>query len=134
MKKSKNERIGALNMTKNISLKITIGATLTAGLLMTAPAFAQGDVKKGAEVYEGTCIACHGGNGKGEIEGVPDFTSPKGPLAMKADEVLLDHITNGFESPDSVLGMPELGGNEDLTEQDVIDVLAYLRASFLPKK
>ncbi len=121
-------------MTKNLSQKITIGATLVASLLMAAPAVAAGDAKKGAEVYEGTCIACHGGSGKGEIEGVPDFTSAKGPLAMKADDVLLDHITNGYESPNSMLAMPELGGNEDLTEQDIIDVLAYLRATFAPKK
>ncbi|VAV94129.1 hypothetical protein MNBD_ALPHA02-721 [hydrothermal vent metagenome] len=121
-------------MTKNLSQKTTLGVALMAGLLMTAPAFGQGDAKKGAEVYEGTCIACHGGSGKGEIEGVPDFTSTKGPLAMKADEVLLDHITNGFESANSMLAMPELGGNEDLTEQDVENVLAYLRATFEPKK
>ena len=120
-------------MTKNISQTIILTAGLMAGLFMTAPAFAQGDVKKGAQVYEGTCIACHGENGKGEeLPGVPDFTSAKGPLAKK-DAVLLGHIINGFESPGSDLAMPALGGNEDLTEEDIRNVLAYLRAKYQPK-
>lgn len=90
-------------------------------------------VKKGAVVYGGTCIACHGENGKGEIPGVPDFTSAKGPL-VKTDAVLLDHMMNGFQSPGSDLEMPALGGDPDLTEQDIKNVLAFLRAKFQHKK
>lgn len=115
---------------KYLSLqKLKIGLALAATILVMNPANAKADVKQGAEVYGGTCIACHGESGKGEIPGIPDFTSHKGPLA-KTDAVLLDHIMNGFESPGSVMAMPELGGNEDLTEQDVLNVIAYLRAAF----
>lgn len=107
---------------------LKIGLALAITSLVTGPVNAD-DLKQGAEVYGGTCIACHGENGKGEIPGVPDFTSAKGPLA-KTDAVLLDHIINGFESPGSDMAMPELGGDEDLNEQDIRNVIAYLRAAF----
>ncbi len=118
--------------------KTVAGVALTTILTMAYPAHAwdgvAADIKKGAEIYAGTCIACHGKNGKGEdIPGVPDFTSPKGPLS-KPDSVLFDHILNGFQSPGSDFEMPELGGNEDMTEQDIINVMAYLRVKFQSRK
>lgn len=111
---------------------IIIGLAVT--IMATGTVNAQDAVKRGAEVYSGTCIACHGENGKGgEIPGVPDLTSAKGPLA-KTDAILLDHIINGFESPGSDMAMPELGGNEDLTDQDVKNVIAYMRVKFQRNK
>ena len=118
---------------KNIlSSIIKIGMALSITSLAAGPVNAN-DVKLGAEVYNGTCVACHGENGKGEIPGVPDLTSAKGPLA-KTDAILLDHIINGFESPGSDMAMPELGGNEDLTIQDIKNVIAYMRAKYQRRK
>jgi len=112
--------------------KIMLAATLAASFLMINSANAADSVKKGAEIFNGTCIACHGANGKGAFPGVPDFTQVNGRLS-KPDSVLIKHIDNGFESPSSDMAMPELGGNEDLSEQDVKDVIAYLRATFQHK-
>lgn len=120
-------------MKKTSLQTVAFGAALAASLLIANSAYADDAVSKGAEVFEGTCIACHGESGKGEIPGVPDFTSPKGPLTQ-TDEVLLEHIMEGFESPNSIMEMPALGGNEDLTEEDIKHVLAYLRATFQHKK
>ncbi len=119
-------------MRNFLSSIITVGLALAISSLVTGPVNAN-DVKLGAKVYGGTCVACHGKNGKGEIPGVPDLTSAKGPLA-KTDAVLLDHIINGYESPGSDMAMPELGGNEDLTEQDIKNVIAYMRAKYQRKK
>jgi len=80
----------------------------------------------GKAIYNQTCIACHGGDGKGTLPGAPDFTNPKGPLAQ-SDDVLIGHITDGFQSPGSPMAMPAKGGNSDLTAADVKAVLAYLR-------
>lgn len=119
-------------MKKILSPMTKVGMAVTIIFGLTGQVNAA-DVKLGGKIYGGTCVACHGKNGKGEIPGVPDFTSAKGPLA-KTDAILLDHIINGFESPGSDMAMPELGGNEDLTEQDAKNVIAYMRAKFQRQK
>ena len=90
---------------------------------------ASGDAEKGQSVYGSTCVACHGANGKGTIPGVPDFTKKKGVLT-KSDQEFFDNIKNGFQSPGSFMAMPPLGGNPDLTDQDLRDVIAYIRQKF----
>lgn len=87
------------------------------------------DLARGREVYQGTCIACHGSDGAGVLPGVPDFTNRSGPLG-KSDAVLIDHIANGFQSPGSPMAMPAKGGDPTLTEQDVRAVLQYLKNEF----
>lgn len=91
-----------------------------------------GDPVRGKEVYSQTCIACHGADGKGAIEGLPDFTMANGRLT-KPDDVLLTHMIHGYQSEGSLMAMPPLGGNPDFTEQDMADVLAYLRKEFQKK-
>ncbi len=86
-------------------------------------------VTVGQAIYSQTCIACHGVNGKGAIPGGADLTDGEGALA-KSDEELLTSITEGFQSPGSVLAMPPKGGNPTLTKEDEKAVLAYLRTQF----
>ena len=83
----------------------------------------------GEEIYNQTCIACHGANGKGMVPGAPDFTKPNGPLAQ-SDEVLLKHITEGFMSKGSPMAMPPKGGNSNLTESDIRAVLQHMKKTF----
>lgn len=83
----------------------------------------------GKETYDKTCIACHGGEGKGAFPGTPDFTSGDGVLT-KSDEVLVDHIINGFQSPGSPMAMPPKGGNPNLGAADITAVLKYIRETF----
>ncbi|MEE8258794.1 MAG: cytochrome c [Sphingomonadales bacterium] len=89
-------------------------------------------LENGKAVYGTTCIACHGAKGKGEIPGVPDFTKKKSPLS-KSDAELFQNLLNGFQSPGSFMEMPIKGGNPDLTEQDIQDVILYLREEFEKK-
>jgi cytochrome c5 len=83
----------------------------------------------GKEIYSQTCIACHGATGTGGMPGVPDFTAADGPLS-KTDDILIQHIVEGFKSPGSPMAMPAKGGNPNLSETDVREVLGYLRESF----
>lgn len=83
----------------------------------------------GLLVYSQTCVACHGPNGKGAIPGVADFTDADGSLT-KSDEELLKSVTEGFQSPGSMLAMPPNGGNPELTIEDAKAVILYLRTHF----
>lgn len=86
-----------------------------------------GAAADGKRVYEGTCIACHGADGKGAVRGIPDLTS--GTLS-KPNDLLLENIEQGFQSPGSAMAMPPKGGNPALTEADLKAVLQYMRATF----
>jgi len=86
-------------------------------------------VAAGEVIYLQTCIACHGANGKGTIPGVADLTDKDGALS-KSDEELLKSISEGFQSPGSMLAMPPKGGNPTLTGEGEKAVLAYLRTRF----
>ncbi len=82
-------------------------------------------------LYEGTCIACHGPNGKGILPGVPDLSDTKGRLT-KPNSVLEKHILEGFQTSGSAMAMPAKGGNPGLTPQDVANLLTYMRVTFKP--
>lgn len=83
----------------------------------------------GKEVYQSTCIACHGSSGEGTLPGVPDLDDPKGVLT-KSDAELAKNITSGFRSPGSPLSMPPKGGNPALNSDDIDAVIRYMRERF----
>lgn len=113
----------------------TIGTTLLVLMLGVGQAAAScdepsdGNPVAGKKVYETTCIACHGKDGRGVVPGAPDFTKQKGVLA-EANATLDDHVKNGFKSPSSPLAMPPKGGNSNLSTQDIKDVVTYLHQEF----
>lgn len=86
-------------------------------------------IEAGSHVYAQTCIACHGADGKGVVPGAPDLTRRGGPLD-KADDVLLKHAEQGFQTPGSPMAMPPKGGNTALSEDDLKAALAYMRKAF----
>ena len=83
----------------------------------------------GQEVYEQTCIACHGKDGKGTVPGSPDFTKSDGVLSQDG-EILMKHIAEGFKSKNSPMAMPAKGGNPLLTETDLSNVVTYMKSEF----
>lgn len=89
----------------------------------------KGDSEAGRTVYQQTCIACHGADGRGAIERMPDLRGQTGPLSQ-SDHVLLERIIDGYESGNAPFAMPPLGGNSDLEETDVINVLSYMKQKF----
>lgn len=85
----------------------------------------------GQALFENTCVACHGVDGKGTIPGVPDLAVAGGRLAQP-DRVLIRHVLDGFQSAGSAMAMPPKGGNPGLTEADMAALLAYMRSTFKP--
>ena len=89
------------------------------------------NAQSGKAIYDQTCIACHGANGKGAIPGVPDLTDSNGRLSQP-DDVLLINVVRGLQSSGSPMAMPPKGGNPELSEADIRAVIEYLHSSFGP--
>lgn len=81
-------------------------------------------------LYNQTCVACHGANGKGALPGVTDLTSDRGPLAQMSDEDLIGSILNGMQTPGSAMAMPAKGGNPALSDADAARLVRYMRERF----
>lgn len=91
-----------------------------------------GDAAAGEKVYQSTCVACHGPDAKG-IEGLGKSLHPSDSefISTKTDPELVEYITVG-RTPDDPLnttgvGMPAKGGNPALSEEDMYNVVAFIR-------
>lgn len=101
---------------------------------VAAVAFVQADVatmQRGQAVYSRTCIACHQPTGKGLA---PVFPSIAGAPIVNGDPTLpIKFILQGLIGPITVDGvtynsmMPPVAG---VSDQDIADVLTYVRQSF----
>jgi len=80
----------------------------------------------GEKIYKQTCVVCHGVDGRGAISGVPGFKE----RLSKSDDILLQHMIEGFQSPGSLMAMPAKGGNPNYTDQDLREALSYIRNNF----
>ena len=119
-----------MSIAKVVSGVLALGLYVAASVTWAAEGphtYSADDVAAGKAVYTGTCIACHGANGKGLLPGTPDFTKPGGVLSL-SDKVLEDRIIHGFSTGDA--SMPPDGGNASLKESDIKHVIAYLHATF----
>lgn len=113
--------------------KIFFISALTVSLT-SAAAFA-GDAKKGEELYQTNCSACHGDKGQGRGGPMGWFTGGGGEvtalignqlsnqtmLSMASDEFLKTAILEG--RPDR----PMIAWKGTLTDSDVADVIAFMR-------
>ena len=77
----------------------------------------------GPQVYNAACNACHG-TGVGGAPIVGDVAEWEPRIAQGMD-VLNDHAINGFDG-DAPTPMLAKGGRVDLSDQEVIDAVAYM--------
>lgn len=89
-----------------------------------------GDPVHGEELYNQVCIACHGEGGVGmENLGKPFTTSEF--VASQSEEELLAFVKTGrpIGDPANTTGvdMPPKGGNPALTDEQILDIIAYIR-------
>ena len=90
-------------------------------LLCCAPLAAHaGNPMVGAGLYTTHCTKCHGGNGRATMAGTPDLIVHK--LISKSSQQLLSTIKTGRGIMPAYEGM--------LTEEQMNDILAYLRTFF----
>jgi cbb3-type cytochrome c oxidase subunit III len=89
---------------------------------------AEGDVRKGNNLYQGSCGSCHGGQGQGN----PKFQAPR--LANQDAQYLTRQFNNfkqglrGTHKEDRMGRQMKMMANMLNSDQDLQDVLAYLQA------
>ncbi len=101
-------------------------------MLLSSPTFdtsQSGNVERGEAYYLQSCAGCHGPTGLGEGVGVPLINSEF--VLNINDEELLSFLQVGrsADDPASVTGvtMPAYGGRTDWGDQQLWDIIAYLR-------
>lgn len=89
-----------------------------------------GNAADGETVYQGTCIKCHGPDATGiEDSGTNLTTSEFIPNRTDAELVTYIKVGRPMNDPLNMTGvaMPPYGANPMLTDQDLADVVAFLR-------
>ncbi len=116
--------------------KILIAASVFAFTFIAfqSDSLAGGDPAKGKAIYEGVCIACHGQGGQAMIPGVPSFAKNEAAggkkLSDRSDAELAKSIKEGFMTPSTpgAPPMPPYGGGAPLDDQQMADLIAYIRS------
>jgi mono/diheme cytochrome c family protein len=95
------------------------------------PAAAKGDATKGKTVFEGTCVSCHGPDAKG-LPGLGKDLTTSEFVAGQTDKQLIDFIKKGRPASDPAntnkVDMPPKGGNPALTDNDLTNLIAFVRS------
>lgn len=91
-----------------------------------------GDAVKGREAYSSTCVSCHGADAKGMIGLGKSLVTPTDWMKAQSDQALLDFLKLGRPATDALnttkVDMPPKGGNPALTEDDLKNIIAYIRS------
>jgi len=94
-----------------------------------------GDPVAGKTAYESTCIACHGADLKGMTGLGKDLTTSEF-VKSKSDADLVAFVKVGRPASDPAntqgVDMPPKGGNPALTDDDLLNIVAYLRSKQAP--
>lgn len=104
--------------------------TTAAAAADTTAAAGSGDATHGEELYQGTCAACHGADATG-IDGLGKDLHDNEFTNSLTDPELITFLEVGRPASDPLnttgVDMPPKGGNPALTDQDLQDIVAYLR-------
>jgi disulfide bond formation protein DsbB len=94
----------------------------------TAPT---GDAANGQTLFTSTCSACHGPDAKGVVGLGKDLTTSTF-VADKTDAELVEFIKTGRPTGDPLnttgVDMPPRGGNPALSDDDLNDIVAFIRS------
>ena len=89
-----------------------------------------GDPVAGKTKFEGTCAVCHGPDAKGIAGLGKDLTTSTFAKGL-SDPDLAAFVIKGRDPSDPAnttgIAMPPRGGNPALTDEDLADIVAYIR-------
>lgn len=90
-----------------------------------------GDPVNGQQQYAGTCVSCHGPDAKGMTGLGKDLTTSEF-LRTKSNTEMVTFLQTGRPASDPLnttgVDMPPKGGNPALDDQDLADIIAYIRS------
>jgi disulfide bond formation protein DsbB len=90
----------------------------------------QGNPDEGQQMFVQTCSACHGAEGQG-VEGLGKDMTTSEFIADKSDAELVEFIKQGRDPSHPLnttgVAMPPKGGNPALDDEDLYDIVAYIR-------
>ena len=106
--------------------------------LIPSLGFAQtkGDAKAGKVKYDANCVGCHGATGKGDgaaaaaLNPKPQDHTNGSVMNALSDKYLFDIIKDGGAAMKKAPFMP--ASNKKLTDQEISDVVAYIRSLAIP--
>lgn len=110
---------------------VVVAAPIMA-ILLVGPAWAEGNAKRGNDLFHKNCAACHGNGGKGDgpaaasLKPKPRDLTDKAFMATLTDAQIEAIIKKGGAALGKSPQMPALGGA--LKDQDVADIAAYVRS------
>jgi mono/diheme cytochrome c family protein len=88
-------------------------------------------IASGSKLYASSCAACHGADGRG-VQGNGKSLVDNPFCNSLDDDELLAFIKRGRDPGDPAnttgVGMPAKGGNPALDDDDILDIIAYVRA------
>jgi mono/diheme cytochrome c family protein len=94
-----------------------------------APAPA-GNAAEGEALFAQTCVACHGPKGEG-VQGLGKDMTTSEFIAGKSDDELVEFVKVGRPPDDPLnttgVAMLPKGGNPALTDEDLYDIVAFIR-------
>ena len=112
------------------ALVVALAACGGGGAAPTKSSMPAGDATKGAQVFAGTCSACHGPDAKG-LPGLGKDMTISTFIKGLSDDDFIKFLKVGRPTSDKLsttgVDMPPKGGNPALTDQDLANVIAYIR-------
>lgn len=91
----------------------------------------QGDSRKGEQLFTANCSVCHGVGGVG-VNGLGTPLTANEFVGKLSDEELLNFVKIGRPADDPLnttgVPMPPKGGNPALNDEEIKDIVAYIRS------
>ena len=112
----------ALLLILAFGLAACSGGASQAAAPSAAPA---GDPVAGEKIFAGACATCHGLKGEG-VPGLSQGITQSQLTAAKTDQELVEFIKAGGV-PGEAPVMPPKGGLPSLSDQNLFDIVAYIR-------
>jgi copper(I)-binding protein len=128
--KLKQELVPGEKITLTLNFEKSGPMTIEAEIREIGVDMGKGDAAKGKELFT-ACSACHGPAGEG-VPGLGKDMTQSEFIGEKTDDELVEFIKAGRPASDSLnttgVNMPPKGGNPALSDEDLYDIVAYMRS------